>query len=220
MSQQCRLVLNGIWAFPPNRETLGGTAYLIVENSQRILIDCPPWTEATQLFLQENGGVDWLILTHRQGLHPSIVRHLQSTFHCQILIQEQEAYLLPEASLQTFRQQDNQIEPCTVVWTPGYSPGASCVYYAAAGGVLFTGRHLLPDQTGNPKPLRTARTFHWPRQLRSVRSLLTHYDAASLRVICPGANIGFLRGKACIEQAYEKLQQLDLEEMERFPIPV
>jgi glyoxylase-like metal-dependent hydrolase (beta-lactamase superfamily II) len=220
VSQLCRPVLNHIWAFPPNRETLGGTAYLIVENSRNILIDCPPWTDATRAFLAERGGVDWLVITHRQGMNPEIVRQLQLTLHCQILIQEQEAYLLPDATVQSFEKSYDITETCRAIWTPGYSPGASCVYSAREGGVLFTGRHLLPDQFGDPKPLRTAKTFHWPRQLRNVRSLLLQYTPDTLTVICPGANVGFLRGKTYIEQAYQKLQQLDLTAMEQLSVGV
>lgn len=220
MSQLCRPVVDHIWAFPPNRETLGGTAYLILENSQTILIDCPPWTDATRNFLQERGGVDWLVLTHRQGMNPEIVRQLQLTLHCQILIQEQEAYLLPDITVQSFEKSYCITENCTALWTPGYSPGSTCLYSARAGGVLFTGRHLLPDQSGNPKPLRMSKTFHWPRQLRSVRSLLQQYTPENLDIICPGANTGFLRGKTYIEQAYEKLQNLDLTAMERLPIGI
>ena len=52
-----RLVLPSIYAFGPNRETLGGTAYLIVENTGNILVDCPLWEEKNQDFLQSQGGV-------------------------------------------------------------------------------------------------------------------------------------------------------------------
>ena len=40
-----RSVSETIFAFPPNRETLGGTAYLLLEPSGNILIDCPAGIE-------------------------------------------------------------------------------------------------------------------------------------------------------------------------------
>lgn len=86
-------VWNNILAFPPNRDTLGGTAYLIVENEANILIDTPAWDEANQKFLRSSGGVRWLFLTHRGGIGKT--REIQETFGCEVLIQEQEAYLLP-----------------------------------------------------------------------------------------------------------------------------
>ena len=223
MSREPRSVLESIWAFPPNRETFGGTAYLIVENSQNIsqnipqniarpelgniLIDCPSWGEQTQTFLERKGGVAWLVLTHRQGMSAAAVS-IQKQFGCQVLVQEQEAYLLPDVEVTTFSE-GRLITPNTqIFWTPGYSPGSACVYYQPSG-VLFTGRHLLPDASGNPQPLRMAKTFHWPRQLKQVQQILERFDDASLQYLCPGANTGFLRQQRFIDHAYAKLQRLD-----------
>jgi hypothetical protein len=69
---------------------------------------------------------------------------------------------------------------------------------------------LLPDRQSNPSPLRTAKTFHWKRQIRNVQKLLDRFTPATLQFICPGASMGFLRGKQTIDQAYPKLAQLDL----------
>jgi glyoxylase-like metal-dependent hydrolase (beta-lactamase superfamily II) len=216
MSKEPRPVLNSIWAFPPNRETFGGTAYFIVENSpnipknipKNILIDCPSWDDRTQAFLAQHGGVEWLVLTHRQGMSPAVAS-IQAQFGCQVLVQEQEAYLLTDAVVTPFST-SVEISPSTqVFWTPGYSPGSACVYYRPEG-VLFSGRHLLPDASGSPQPLRTAKTFHWPRQLKHVQHLLDRFDEDSLRYLCPGANTGFLRQRRFIDRAYSKLQLLDL----------
>jgi glyoxylase-like metal-dependent hydrolase (beta-lactamase superfamily II) len=219
MSKQPRPVLDSVWAFSPNRETFGGTAYLIVENSlsiphngfpgvpNNILIDCPSWDDQTQAFLEAQGGVQWLVLTHRQGMSPAVAR-IQEQFGCQVLVQEQEAYLLPEVTVTTFSESRSVTPHTEVFWTPGYSPGSACVYYQSHG-LLFTGRHLLPDASGTPQPLRTAKTFHWPRQLKQVQQLLERFDADSLQYLCPGANTGFLRQQRLIDHAYAKLQQLD-----------
>ncbi|HEY9861262.1 MAG TPA: hypothetical protein V6D16_17315, partial [Candidatus Obscuribacterales bacterium] len=77
-------------------------------------------------------------------------------------------------------------------------------------GVLFSGRHLVPSAKGEPVPLRIAKTFHWPRQLRSIQQLLERFTPQTLSFICPGANTGFLRGDRAIAQAYDRLVQLDL----------
>jgi glyoxylase-like metal-dependent hydrolase (beta-lactamase superfamily II) len=215
VSKEPRPVLNSVWAFPPNRDTFGGTAYLIVENSQNIpknipkniLIDCPSWDDQTQAFLAQHGGVQWLVLTHRQGMSPAAAS-IQERFGCQVLVQEQEAYLLPEVAVTPFSE-GLEITPSTqVFWTPGYSPGSACVYYQPEG-VLFSGRHLLPDVSGSPQPLRMSKTFHWPRQLQHVQQILERFDDDSLQYLCPGANTGFLRQRRLIDHAYSKLQQLD-----------
>lgn len=206
-----RLVLGGtdapasptIFAFPPNRLTLGGTSYLIVGNSN-ILIDCPPWDDATAAFLQEQGGVEWLVLTHRDAIAQAV--DLQRTLHCQVVIQEQEAYLLPQAEVTPFHQSLEPTPDTRIIWTPGHTPGSACVYHQSFGGVLFTGRHLLPNPEGQLRPLQTSTTFHWPRQRRSVQALIDTFTAETLHYICPGANLGFLRGQVAIANAYPHLQ--------------
>ncbi|MCL1469564.1 MBL fold metallo-hydrolase [Argonema antarcticum] len=209
MPKQPRAVLDTIIAFPPNRDTLGATAYLIVENETKILVDCPAWDEQNQKFLRDRGGVSWLVVTHRGGIGK--VEEIQQAFGCKVLIQEQEAYLLPKLEVNTFRSEFRLTPHSQVIWTPGHSPGSSCLYYSAFGGVLFSGRHLLPNLEGLPVPLQTSKTFHWPRQIRSIELLLARFSPETLKYICPGANTGFLRGKRAIDRAYQHLVSLDLD---------
>jgi glyoxylase-like metal-dependent hydrolase (beta-lactamase superfamily II) len=204
-----RSVFDTIAAFPPNRDTMGGTSYLIVENSGNILVDCPSWDEKNREFLQEKGGIRWLFLTHRGGM--GRVRDIQQAFECEVVIQEQEAYLLPGLTITAF-QQELQLSPTSqAIWTSGHSPGSACLYHSGYGGILFSGRHLLPNQQGQPMPLRIAKTFHWRRQVDSVRRLRDRFTAETLHYICPGANTGFLRGQRAIDNAYQRLSELDLE---------
>jgi glyoxylase-like metal-dependent hydrolase (beta-lactamase superfamily II) len=193
-----------IYAFPPNRDTLGATAYFIVEEAN-ILVDCPAWNSTNQDFLARQGGVQWLVLTHRGGIGQA--REIQQAFDCPILIQEQEAYLLPGLTVTSFQQTFTLTPQSRIFWTPGHSPGASCLYYADLGGVLFTGRHILPNPQGQLTPIKTPKTFHWPRQVKNVQTLLSQFTPATLDVICPGANVGFLRGRLPIHRGYEELQK-------------
>ncbi len=212
-SSPLRAVVAGVFAFPPNRETLGGTAYFIQQPEGNILVDCPAWTEAIATTLQTHGGVRWLFLTHRDAI--AQVKAIQRDTSCEVIIQEQEAYLLPRLEVTPF-QQDWAIAPrVTAIWTPGHTPGSSCLYHAAEGGILFTGRHLLPNQHGQAMPLRIAKTFHWGRQLRSVQRLRDRFSGSTLHYLCPGANLGFLRGQRAIAHAYDHLAQLDLEAMQQ-----
>ncbi|MFE4107552.1 MBL fold metallo-hydrolase [Almyronema epifaneia] len=208
-----RLILDGVFAFPPNRETMGGTAYFIVENDSsdqaaNILVDCPAWTDTTQAFLADQGGVRWLFLTHRGAI--AQVKKMLQTLSCQVIIQEQEAYLLPNLAPRTFHQTDILSPQSRVFWTPGYSPGSACLYHQRYGGILFSGRHLLPTPTGQLQPLRFAKTFHWPRQLSSLEQILADFSPETLQHVCPGANTGFLRGAGSVKPAYQQLQKLDL----------
>ncbi|QLL29863.1 MBL fold metallo-hydrolase [Thermosynechococcus sichuanensis E542] len=206
-----RLVLPMVYGFPPNRETLGGTAYLIVENDGNTLIDSPPWTESSQNWLREQGGVQRLILTHRGAI--ARVREMQRTFNCEVIIHAQEAYLLPQVTVTPFNHHLAIGETLEILWTPGHSPGSACVYWSGQGGVLFTGRHLLPTPTGELAPIKTATTFHWPRQLRSVEALKAFCRDKSLSYLCAGANIGFLRGTLAIANAQAVLQGIPLDNL-------
>lgn len=245
-----RSVLDSIYAFPPNRETLGGTAYLlipsIVENSVgngqpssslrskatgssadtpdpmgnvpmgNVLVDCPAWNETYAEFLRAQGGVRWLVVTHRGG--SSRVKEWQQRLGCEVVVQEQEAYLLPGVEVSEFRDRYGLNPGQYALWTPGHSPGSTCVYTPQQGGVLFTGRHLLPNRQRQPVPLRLSKTFHWPRQLRQVQRLRDTFSPETLSHICPGASTGFLRGQPTIERAYEQLQALDLEALRQLPV--
>lgn len=212
-----RPVFDTVFAFPPNRDTLGGTAYLILEEMGNILIDCPVWDEVNTEFLKEH-GVRWLFVTHRGGM--GRVKEIQQSLDCEVVVQEQEAYLLPGLKVTGFEQEFRISPQCQAIWTSGHSPGSACLYYAHANGnqnsgepegILFTGRHLLPNQQGEPVPLRISKTFHWKRQIESVKVLRDRFSSTTLSHICPGANTGFLRGQRSIDRAYERLTALDLE---------
>ena len=208
-------VFDNIYAFAPNRDTLGGTAYLIVEKEGNILLDCPAVDDINQEFLTAQGGVKKLFITHRGGIGKA--RAIQTAFNCEVLIQEQEAYLLPKVQVTTFRQEFNLASRLRAIWTPGHSPGSSCFYYPNYGGILFTGRHLLPERQGQPVPLRTSKTFQWHWQINSLKLLREAFTPETLAYICPGANIGFLRGKKVIANAYQQLALLDLDTLKNSP---
>lgn len=216
-SKQPRSILEGIYSFAPNRATLGGTSYLIVKNDNlggpaNLLIDAPANDPAILQFIAEHGGVrDWVI-THRGA--GGEAKALQAALNCRVVIQEQEAYLFPNMpALVTYRDTYSLGDNCEAFWMPGYSPGTACVYLNRHGGVLFTGRHLLPDPNGQVKPLRFSKTFHWPRQLRNVEKLQARFSQDTLAYLCPAANTGFLRGQYVVKDAYAQLVAIDVEEL-------
>jgi glyoxylase-like metal-dependent hydrolase (beta-lactamase superfamily II) len=223
--KQPRVVLNNIFAFPPNRDTLGGTAYFIVGNEGNILIDCPAWDNINQDFIRLHGGVRWLFISHRGAIGKTA--ELQQDLNCEVVIQEYEAYLLPGLTVTTFSHElklnttsaiaavNLKGNTAELIWTPGHSPGSSCLYYSDFGGVLFTGRHILPNLKAEATLIRTAKTFHWFRQIKSLKLLLEKFSPETLSYICPGGNTGFLRGERFIENAYSHLNNLDLEALVR-----
>ena len=216
MPKQPQAAFESVFAFPPNRETLGGTAYLIVENDSagpgNVLVDTPPWDEETRSFLDRVGGIRAWVLTHRGAIAPlKTIRAIVEATGCLPTIHEREAYLLADIDRHTFRDGATLGDRVRVLWTPGHSPGASCVYFDELGGVLFSGRHLLPTTQGDIGPVRTANTFHWWRQLRSIAQLRQTLADGTPRYLCPGARVGFLRGRHWVDRARERLDAIDLE---------
>lgn len=205
-----RPLWSDVYAFAPNRDILGGIAYFIVgKDGQNILVDCPPWDEISRQFCRDRGGVQWLFISQRQGIS-KVLPQIHDELGCTLVIQEQEAYLLPQREKVTFAQELRLNEETIALWTPGFSPGSSCLHLDRHGGILFSGRHLLPDQGGKLQPLRTTKTFHWPRQLRSIQTLRDRFHGENLNYTCPAANVGFFRGQGYGDRTYTQLQNLDL----------
>jgi hypothetical protein len=138
-----------------------------------------------------------------------------------VLVQEQEAYLLPGVKgLETFGLEHALAPGLRLLWTPGPSPGA-CVLHAFGadvvaaddgadeGGGLFCGRLLVPVAPGRLEPRRSRRTFHWPRQIASLRALRAWLPAGTPGWIASGAGLGALRGESLVGSAEALLADLE-----------
>jgi glyoxylase-like metal-dependent hydrolase (beta-lactamase superfamily II) len=212
-----RPVHDGLWLFAPNRHTLGGSSWLVQGDPARgepdVLVDAPALTAANYEVLQRrravmgaDGGL--IVLTGRDG-HGQ-VRQLQQWLGWPVLVQEQEAYLLPGvARLSSFAGQLEPAKGVALLWTPGPSPGA-CVLHLRRGedDGLFCGRLLVPVAPALLAPLRTVRTFHWRRQLASLQQLLTWLPAGSPAWIATGAGLGALRGQSLVANGAEQLKTI------------
>ncbi|MEB3169514.1 MAG: MBL fold metallo-hydrolase [Cyanobium sp.] len=207
----------GLWLFPPHRDTAGGSAWLLSSAVGDVLVDSPALTAAHRLFLEERrqrGRPGWIVLTGREGHGPC--RQWQQLLGWPVLVQEQEAYLLPGVEqLQPFAAAAEPAPGLRLLWTPGPSPGA-CVLLCRDGlgpgaDLLFCGRLLVPRAPGLLRPLRRRGTFHWPRQLASLQALRRWLPPASPAWMATGAALGALRGEPLVgPDAHRQLQALDL----------
>jgi len=210
-------VAPGLWLFAPNRDTQGGSAWLLEGHQQDLLIDCPALSEANLLFLGDRvraGRSGWIVLTGREG--HGRCRRLQERLGWPVVVQEQEAYLLPGVDpLHTFAQEWQLGPGLQLLWTPGPGPGSSVLHVAAgaaaAGDGLFCGRLLVPVAPGLLAPLRSRRTFHWSRQLRSLEWLRQRLPAGSPGWIASGAALGALRGGRLVPAGAQLLAGLSLD---------
>ena len=188
-----------LWLFPPNRDCMGGSSWFLNCTPEPILIDCPPLTEATLSALRElaAGRAVTIVLTSREG--HGRVRRLQDQLGWSVLVQEQEAYLLPGVDpLQTFANEHITASGARLLWTPGPTPGSCVVHAPEPWNVLFCGRLLVPVAVGALAGLQHRRTFHWPRQQRSLERLQAWVSSDPLPSLASGAGLGALRGEQLV----------------------
>jgi hypothetical protein len=209
-----RELRQGLWLFAPSRDSQGGSAWCCEAADGDVLVDVPALSAANLDWLRHRSSCrsGWIVLTGRQG--HGRCRALQEMLGWPVLVQEQEAYLLPSVASLTVFGDSHQLTPALqLLWTPGPSPGA-CVLHARggpAGDGLFCGRLLVPLAPGRVGPLRRPGTFHWPRQLRSLERLRRWLPAGSPEWIASGAGLGALRGEKLVPAGAAQLAELDLE---------
>ncbi len=190
-----RQVRPGLWLFAPNRDSQGGSSWLVEAEGPHpaLLIDCPALTEAnlTALAGQPRDGL--IVLTGREG--HGRCRRLQERLGWPVWVQEQEAYLLPGVQPLQAWGAEQELADGRLLWTPGPTPGSAVLHLCRHGlDLLFCGRLLLPVAPERLAPLRTARTFHWPRQLASLERLRAWLPSGSPQWIASGGGLGALRG--------------------------
>lgn len=200
--------------FPANRQGDGGRAWLLRSAAGRaVLVDGPELTAVHQERLQaEPRGM--VVLTHRRN-HGDC-RRLQRLLGWPLVVQEQEAYLLPQLEPRITFADGYELEPgLRLLWTPGPTPG-SCVLHWHQGerDVLFCGRLLLPDGAGGVRARQGAATFHWGRHRRSLDRLLAWLPPGSPAEIACGAGLSSLQdqplvpsGRSALEGAVAAVRQ-------------
>ena len=191
---------SGLWAFPPSRDSDGGTAWLLhTSGGGSVLVDVPLLSDEHLSWLQQQPP-GWIVLTHRQG--HGRCRRLQEQLGWPVLVQEQEAYLLPTLQQRHSFGEQMELEPgLRLLWTPGPTPGSCCLHWTQGGrDVLFCGRLLWPSGPIDVEMRIGDSTFHASRQQRSVGRLRTWLQPWQPAQIACAAGLGVLRGVKLVER--------------------
>ncbi len=190
---------SGLWAFPPSRDSDGGTSWLLHSQSgASVLVDVPLLNDEHLSWLQQQPQ-GWIVLTHRQG--HGRCRRLQEQLGWPVLVQEQEAYLLPTVQQRQSFADQWEIEPgLKLLWTPGPTPGSCCLHWSQGErDVLFCGRLLWPSGSSDVELRIGDSTFHASRQKRSLKRLRAWLRPGQPAQIACAAGLGVLRGAKLVE---------------------
>jgi glyoxylase-like metal-dependent hydrolase (beta-lactamase superfamily II) len=144
-------------------------SYFVRAPAGNLLVDVPSVDDEVVNFLDQRGGLKWIFLTHRDDVG-DCARFVQR-FGATALIHSADRSAA-DFPVTTFEDDFKLAEGLQVICTPGHTPGSACLLYAAHGGVLFSGDHLMLSK-GNVKPVQFAWTADWDAQLDSAVKLLT-----------------------------------------------
>ncbi len=162
-------VVDRIWHLGSHaRSSYGAASYLVATAAGNIMIDCPRFNEPLVKRLDEMGGVQAILFTHRDDVadHARFARH----FGCQRMIHKADASAVPDAEIVFELDAPKEILPgITAIPVPGHTRGSICYL---VGETLFTGDHLSWS-TGAERltAFRDACWFSWDTQIESMARL-------------------------------------------------
>ena len=185
-----KMVKEGLWAFPPDKQFNSSRSWWLGSTPQPVLVDCPVVNESNIETLKKLslGRTSLIVLTNREN--HGRVSELQEVLGWPVLVQEQEAFLLPGIQqLESFSQEHVTLSGLCLLWTPGPSPGSCVVYAPHPWNVLFCGRLLIPLRKNHLGALRTRKTFHWTRYQNSLKKLRHWLPPEPLPELASGASL-------------------------------
>ncbi len=188
-------IRNGIWAFPPKKDSKGVVSWWLHSHPVPVLIDCPEVTSEVIKDLKKlaGGASPEVILTSRNS-HGDI-NLLSKELGWPVFIQEQEAYLLPEIkNISSFSDELITKSGLRVLWTPGPTPGSCIAYASSPWNVVFCGRLLIPVAKNKMDSVRTRMTFHWSLQQSSIEKLRKWLPSEPRLSLASSAGFHFIEG--------------------------
>lgn len=160
-------------------ETYGANAYLLRRPQGNLLVDAPRWSRAVARSYQDLGGIDQILVTHRD--HIPHVAHYAEHFGARITIHDLDAERLGSGRGRSPVELLHGNDPITVadgvlaVPVPGHTAGSVC--YLVEGRWCFTGDSLYWSRAA--ADLEVFETVLWhsrPQLLDSIRRLAGYPD--------------------------------------------
>jgi glyoxylase-like metal-dependent hydrolase (beta-lactamase superfamily II)/ferredoxin len=155
-------------------DSFAATPYFVRLPGGNLLVDSPRFAAPLVKRLEELGGVDWILLTHRDDVadHDKFAKH----FGAKRVLHQDDAPVpggpveVPLAGLDPI-----EVAPrVTAIPVPGHTPGHVCYLVEGADeSFLFTGDHLAWDDEANQlEAWPDVCWYDWGEQTKSMRRLL------------------------------------------------
>ncbi|MBH0114644.1 ferredoxin [Novosphingobium profundi] len=147
----------------------GAHSYFGRAGDMNFLVDGPGWSTRLASWMEQRGGLDHILLTHRDDIGDT--KRYAEYFGADVWIHQADADAAPFAN--RIIHDDDLASPhpeIRIVPIPGHTRGS--VAYLVAGDTLFTGDTLAWDH--NERRLRGYRRycwFDWDQQIASIAAL-------------------------------------------------
>lgn len=203
-----RRLEDNVWVLGhTSADNFGALPYFIELPGGGVLVDVPKPSEELFRWLEEHGGVRWLLLTHRDHVHHH-VEYAKRFPGCRRVIGAADVNLREKPfapvtsdveiklgnepvpmTLEGTRLKEEELATAELVVLPqpGHTPGTLCLLYR--GRFLFTGDHLSYSRAREHLLAHRLQCWEdWGRQSESVQRLVQWAEAGWLRFtwILPG----------------------------------
>ena len=167
-------------------KSYGAASWFLERTSAgNVMFDCPRYNSQVAQRLEARGGVDWIVLSHRDDvadharwkerfpgakriIHRLEANSRQGTDVCEVILDGDGPTWSPFGDNRVAH--DSMIgEDLRLVFTPGHTGGSITLLYARGDGAFFTGDHLaFQPSLGRVGGFRRACWFSWEEQVKSV----------------------------------------------------
>jgi glyoxylase-like metal-dependent hydrolase (beta-lactamase superfamily II)/ferredoxin len=166
-------VAPGVWRTGYNaQETAGGNAFVVPRPDGGLLIDAPRSTQRLHADIERLGGIDAILLTHRDDVGDA--EQYASAFAADVVIHERDKAAAPFATRLLAGQEPTEVlRGVLAIPTPGHTEGH--VMYLVDDETLFTGDSLAWDPGREDLwAEKFVCWWSWSDQLDSLERLARH----------------------------------------------
>ena len=147
-------------------DSFGAHSYLVVREQGNLLVDAPRWTRQLLDPISRLGGVDHVLLTHRDDVADA--DRYADHFGARVWIHADDASAAPYADELVTGTEPRELTPGVVAFpVPGHTRGS--VLFLVDGRLLFSGDSLAWDPgRGHLTAFRRACWYSWDAQTASL----------------------------------------------------